>query len=268
MGAAGRVSMDLTTIIGVILGFVLLLIAMVMGGSFGAYVDVPSMVIVIGGCTAALLTAFPLASLLKFPKVCQKVIKGGSSDPHKLIEQLVSFAEVARRDGILALEGMTAEMTDDLLVVGIKMAVDGTDPELIEQIMEADVDNMMTRHSVGKGIFDAAGRYAPAFGMIGTLIGLVAMLANMSDPSAIGAGMAAALLTTMYGAVIANVLFLPLADKLALRSEEEVLVKSIIIKGVMSIQSGDNPRVVEQKLKTFLPPSARGGEEEDQRAAA
>lgn len=259
--------MDITTIIGIVLGFLLLLIAMVMGGSFGAYVDAPSVVIVVGGCIAALLTAFPLASLLNFPSIAKKVIKGGGTNPNKLIEQLVSFAEVARRDGILALEGMTAEMTDDLLVIGIKMAVDGTDPELIEQIMEADVENMMTRHAVGKGIFDSAGRYAPAFGMIGTLIGLIAMLANMSDPSAIGAGMAAALLTTMYGAIIANVLFLPLADKLALRSEEEVLVKSIIIKGVMSIQSGDNPRVVEQKLKTFLPPSVRA-EEEDQRAAA
>ncbi|MFI4853597.1 MAG: motility protein A [Phycisphaerales bacterium JB065] len=260
--------MDITTIVGVILGFLLILIAMLMGGSIGAYIDIPSVVIVIGGCIAATLTAFPLSSILKLPSVSQKVVKGSATDPHKLIDQLVSFAEVARRDGILALEGMTAEMTDDLLVVGIKMAVDGTDPELIEQIMEADVENMMTRHGVGKGLFDAGGRYAPAFGMIGTLVGLVAMLANMSDPSAIGAGMAAALLTTLYGAMLANCLFLPLADKLALRSDEEVLVKSIIIKGVMSIQSGDNPRVVEQKLKTFLPPSARGGEEEDQRAAA
>lgn len=268
MGAAGRVFMDITTIIGIVLGFLLLIIAMVMGGSFGAYVDAPSLVIVIGGCIAALLTAFPLAALLKFPKVFKKTLKSSGSDPHSLIEQLVGFAEIARRDGILALEGMTAEMTDDLLVLGIKMAVDGTDPELIEQIMDADVENMITRHSVGKGIFDSAGRYAPAFGMIGTLIGLVAMLANMSDPSAIGAGMAAALLTTMYGAVLANVLFLPLADKLSLRSEDEILIKSIIIKGVMSIQSGDNPRVVEQKLKTFLPPSQRGSDDEEQRAAA
>lgn len=260
--------MDITTIIGVILGFLLLLIAMVMGGSFGAYVDAPSLVIVVGGCVAALLTAFPLAALLKAPKVVMKTIKPTTNDPEKLISQLVGFAEIARRDGILALEGMTAEMSDDLLILGIKMAVDGTDPDLIEQIMEADVENMMTRHTVGKGICDSAGRYAPAFGMIGTLIGLVAMLANMSDPSAIGAGMAAALLTTMYGAVLANVLFLPLADKLALRSEDEVLIKSIIIKGVMSIQSGDNPRVVEQKLRTFLPPSQRSVDEDDQRAAA
>ena len=260
--------MDITTIIGIVLGFLLLLIAMLMGGSFGAYIDVPSLVIVVGGCIAALLTAFPLASLLNLPKVVMKTIKPTGGDAEKLITQLVGFAEIARRDGILALEGMTEEMQDDLLVLGIKMAVDGTDPELIEQIMDADVENMMTRHGVGKGLCDAMGRYAPAFGMIGTLIGLVAMLANMSDPSAIGAGMAAALLTTMYGAVLANVLFLPMADKLALRSEEEVLIKSIIIKGVMSIQSGDNPRVVEQKLRTFLPPSQRSSDDEEQRAAA
>lgn len=260
--------MDLTTIIGVVLGMLLLIIAMVMGGSIGAYIDAPSLVIVLGGCTAALLAAFPLVNLLKLPGVFKKTLKNSSSNPAQLIDQLVSFAEVARRDGILALEGMTAEMKDDLLIVGIKMAVDGTDPELIEQIMEADVENMMVRHGVGKGLFDSAGRYAPAFGMIGTLIGLIAMLANMSDPSAIGAGMAAALLTTMYGAIVANCIFLPLADKLAIRSEEEILIKSIIIKGVMSIQSGDNPRVVEQKLKTFLPPSARASDEEELRAAA
>jgi chemotaxis protein MotA len=258
--------MDVNTIIGVVLGFALILMAMLLGGSFGAYVDIPSILIVIGGTTAATLTAFPLANVLKLPKVIAKSIKGGAGDPNKLIEQMVRFAEVARRDGILALEGMTEEMEDDLLVLGIKMAVDGTDPDLIEAIMEADLENMETRHAAGKGLLDAAGRYAPAFGMIGTLVGLIAMLANMSDPSAIGAGMAAALLTTMYGAILANVLFLPMADKLALKNNEEILIKTIILKGVMSIQSGDNPRVVDQKLRTFLPPSQRDSDNE--RAAA
>lgn len=258
--------MDITTFVGVILGFVLILIAMVLGGSPGAYIDIPSVLIVIGGTIASTMGAFPLANMLKLPGVVQKTIKGGAGDATQLIEQLVSFAEIARRDGILALESVTDQMNDDLLVVGVKMAVDGTDPELIEAVMEADVDNMMVRHEAGKGLFDAMGRYAPAFGMIGTLVGLVAMLANMSDPSAIGGGMAAALLTTLYGAILANVLFLPLADKLALKNEEEVLIKTIIIKGVMAIQSGDNPRVVEQKLMTFLPPSSRGGGEEEQAA--
>ncbi len=254
--------MDLSTVVGVILGFTLITAAMLMGGSFGAYVDVPSMLIVIGGASAAVTASFPVAKLLKLPKVLKITLRNRRTDPNGLIEQMVKFAEVARRDGILALEGMTEEMEDELLVSGIKMAVDGTDPELIEQILEADVENMMTRHEEGKGLFDAAGRFAPAFGMIGTLIGLVAMLANMEDPSAIGAGMAAALLTTLYGAVLANVLFLPLADKLAVKNDDELLIKTIIIKGVMSIQSGDNPRVVEQKLRTFLSPAQRAAAEE------
>lgn len=254
--------MDLSTIVGVLLGFALIVAAMLMGGSVGAYVDVPSMMIVIGGASAAVISTYPIAKLLCLPKVLKITLRGMKSNPNELIEQMVKYAEVARRDGILALEGMTEEMEDDLLVSGVKMAVDGTDPELIEQIMEADVDNMMGRHEVGKGLLDAGGRFAPAFGMIGTLVGLVAMLANMDDPSAIGAGMAAALLTTLYGAILANVLFLPLADKLAVKSEEEVLIKSIIIKGVMSIQSGDNPRVVEQKLRTFLSPTQRAAAEE------
>ena len=260
--------MDISTIVGVVLGFALIGMAILLGGSVGAYIDVPSVIIVIGGACAAVLASFPLGAVLKLPAVAMKTLFGGAPDAESLIQQMVSFAEVARRDGILALEGKTDEMEDDLLVLGIKMAVDGTDPELIEQVMEADLENMMARHDSGKGLFDAIGRYAPAFGMIGTLIGLVAMLANMSDPSAIGAGMAAALLTTLYGAILANVLALPLADKLKARNDEEVLAKTIILKGVMSIQAGDNPRVVEQKLRTFLPPAARAAAEAAEAAAA
>lgn len=255
--------MDLNTLIGVALGFALIIMAILLGGSPGAYLDIPSIMIVIGGSIAATLTAFPLSKVLQLPGVFKKTIQGGSADPMKLVKQMVQFAEVARRDGILALEGLTEEMEEDLLVLGIKMAVDGTDPELIEDILEADIENASARHGNGKGLFDTMGRFAPAFGMIGTLIGLVAMLANMSDPSAIGAGMAAALLTTMYGAIMANCLFLPLADKLKVKDQDEMLVKTIILKGVMSIQSGDNPRVVEQKLMTFLPPSQRADSDED-----
>ena len=262
--------MDISTVVGVVLGFALIALAILLGGSMLAYVDIPSVMIVVGGCTAALLAAFPLARALKMPKVVLKTLFAPKTDYNKLVSQMVAYAEVARRDGILALEGMTEDMEDELLVLGVKMAVDGTDPELIEQILEADIENMVGRHETGKGLLDSAGRYAPAFGMIGTLVGLVAMLANMEDPSAIGSGMAAALLTTLYGAILANVLFLPLADKLSLRSAEEILAKTIIIKGVMAIQSGDNPRVVEQKLKTFLPPTQRIAAEEGEelRAAA
>jgi len=257
--------MDLPTILGIIMGFALIGWAILSGGTAGAFLDVPSIFIVIGGSIAATMAAIPAGQLKKFTAVFKKAVTNKPQSTEKLIADLVSYAEVARRDGILSLESMCKEIDDPFIVRGIQMAVDGTDPELIEQIMTTELENLIERHDAGKSIFATLGRYAPAFGMIGTLIGLVAMLANMNDPSNIGAGMAVALLTTMYGAILANVVFLPLSDKLSARSAEEVLMKTIIIKGVMSIQSGDNPRIVEQKLRTFLPPGAR---EEEQAEAA
>lgn len=249
--------MDLSTVIGLILGAVLISIAILLGGSMLAYLDAPSVLIVFGGAGSALLVAFPLQRVVKLHSVALKTVFGSTPDALHIIRQMVEFAEVARRDGILALEGMTEQMSDPFIVRGIQMAVDGTDPEVIQQVMETELENLMERHESGKGLLDALGKYAPAYGMIGTLIGLVAMLSNMDDPSKIGAGMAAALLTTLYGAIIANMVFLPMSDKLALRSAEEVLIKTIIIQGVMSIQSGDNPRNVESKLMTFLTPADR-----------
>ena len=259
--------MDLATILGVFMAFALLGWAIVSGGSPQAFVDVPSVMIVVGGSIGAAMISIPAAKLKRMGKVLGKAVKHKETSPQKLIDDLVSYAEVARRDGILSLESMCKEIEDPFIVRGIQMAVDGTDPELIEQIMTTELDNLVERHDNGRSIFALIGKYAPAFGMIGTLIGLVAMLANMDDPSAIGPGMAVALLTTLYGAVLANVVFLPLADKLSTRSAEEVLIKTIIIKGVMSIQSGDNPRIVEQKLTTFLPPSARKQDDREADAA-
>jgi len=256
---------DFATLIGLLLGTACIVLAIMLGGTALSYLNGPSMLIVLGGATAATLTAYPLARFKKLPKVASKALFIKPTDPAKLIEQLVELAEVARRDGILALEGMTEEMDEPFLVNGLRMAVDGTDPEVIEAIMETELENVIERHEAGRGMLEAMGKYAPAFGMIGTLIGLVAMLANMDDPSLIGAGMAAALITTLYGSLLANVLFLPLADKLAQRSQEEVLNKTIIIQGVMAIQSGDNPRNVASKLMTFPPPTQRPSE--DERAA-
>jgi chemotaxis protein MotA len=253
---------DIATLIGLLLGIACMMLAVFIGGSFAAYVNLPSFVIVVGGAFAATLTAYPLARFLKLPKVTAKALLGKPADPVHLIRRLVELAETARRDGILALEALTEEMDEPFLVGGLRMAVDGTDPEVIQAIMETELENLMERHESGRGILEALGRYAPAFGMIGTLIGLVAMLVNMDDPSKIGVGMATALITTLYGSVLANVVFLPMADKLAQRSNEEVLNKTIIIQGVMAIQSGDNPRNVEAKLLTFLPPSARPTEQE------
>lgn len=258
--------MDLATILGVFLAFALMGWAILSGGSPQAFLDVPAMLIVIGGALGAAMVAIPAPRLKSITSVLGKALKHKNQAPEKLIADLVSYAEVARRDGILSLESMCKEIDDPFIVRGIQMAVDGTDPELIEQIMTTELDNLMERHESGQALFATLGKYAPAFGMIGTLIGLVAMLSNMEDPSQIGAGMAVALLTTMYGAILANVVFLPIADKLAARSNEEVLTKTIIIKGVMSIQSGDNPRIVEQKLRTFLPPSARDDKESQEAA--
>ncbi|MEM7229461.1 MAG: motility protein A [Planctomycetota bacterium] len=258
--------MDIATVVGVILGSFLILLAVLLGGSLMAYIDPASVLIVVGGGLAATMTSFTLAKFLKLPKVVLLTVFGKTEDPGKLVEQLVELAEIARRDGILALEASTENIDDPFLVRGISMAVDGSDPEVIEAIMETELENLMDRHAAGKGLLDAVGRFAPAFGMIGTLIGLVAMLSNMDDPAKIGSGMAAALLTTLYGALLANVLALPLADKLGRLSADEVLNKTIIIQGVMAIQSGENPRNVQSKLLTFLPPTERPEEEQKQAA--
>ena len=259
--------MDIATIIGLISGAGLLLWAIMGKSDIGAFIDGGSVAIVVGGALSASLISFPLKNLLGVARVVKTCFFCKAGDAQQLIEEMVKFAEVARRDGILALENVTADIKDPFLVSGIQMAVDGTDPDLIEAVMLNDLEAVEMRHSEGKALFDNVGRFAPAFGMIGTLIGLVIMLQNMEDPSAIGPAMAVALLTTMYGAVLANLIALPLADKLGRRSREEMLLKMIVVKGVMAIQSGDNPRIVEQKLKTFLPNRLRETMGEEQKAA-
>ncbi len=254
--------MDVATIIGLFAGSSLIIWAMLSGSDLKTFLDYPSIAIVGGGSVAAALISFPLKETFKMPGVLKHTLFAKSGDPKALIKELVNFAEIARRDGILSLENSTRDIKDEFLVSGIQMAVDGTDPELIEAIMESELEAIETRHANGKALFDNIGRFAPAFGMIGTLIGLVKMLASMEDPSSIGAGMAVALLTTMYGALLANLVALPLGEKLAKRSAEELLLKNVILRGVMAIQSGDNPRVVEQKLKTFLPAGQRESERE------
>ena len=176
--------------------------------------------------------------------------------PGPLIKQLVGFAETARRDGILALENVTEDIKDDYLVRGIRLAVDGTDPELIESIMETELEIMESRHNEVINFWNLVGKYAPVWGMLGTLIGLILMLADMR-PETIGPNMSIALITTYYGANMANLIAIPFADKLKGKHAEEGLIKSIILKGVMSIQSGDNPRIVQQKLNVYLPPKER-----------
>ena len=254
--------MDLGLLFGILGTWALVIWALMSGGDIGIYIDVPSVIIVVGASVTIIFFAFPARNVKGIIGAAKKAVFWKSGSIEKLIDDMVSYAEIARRDGILSLEATCREIDDPFIVQGLSMAVDGTDPELIEQILLSDLDTLVDRHDIGKGLFETINKYAPAMGMIGTLVGLVAMLADLSDPSAIGAGLAVALLTTLYGAMASNMFAGPMADRLARRSAEEVLYKTIIVKGVMSIQSGDNPRVVEQKLRTFLPPSMRPKAEE------
>ena len=254
--------MDLGTIFGFIGTWLLIIATLLLGGSLMTYVDIPSVVLVFGASFTVLFFAIPARHVKGIVAVTKKAFFYKPQAIDKLIEDMVSYAEIARRDGILSLENAVKDIDDPFIVQGIQMAVDGTDPELIEQVMINDLDNLAERHDNGKFLYDTMGKYAPAIGMIGTLIGLVAMLADLSDPAAIGAGLAVALLTTLYGAIVSNAVAGPIADRLSKRSAEEIMYKTVIVKGVMAIQSGDNPRVVEQKLRTFLPPSQRPAEEE------
>lgn len=256
--------MDKATLGGLVMGCSLLALTVLIapGASFGAFIDYPSAATVIGGAIAASCIAFPVGTLLLMPKVVKKVFMPQSQELGPVIAQLVEFSEVARRDGILALEGKTEDIQDPFILLGIQMAVDGTDAELMEGILRSEIDAVAQRHKNGKGLMDTLGRYAPAFGMIGTLMGLIIMLGNMDDPEAIGPGMAVALITTLYGAIVSNLFALPFADKLAFYSRQELQVREVILMGILSIQDGDNPRVMEQKLKTYLPADQRESKDE------
>ncbi|MDX1947357.1 MAG: motility protein A [Pirellulaceae bacterium] len=255
--------MDIATVIGLILAFAMMALSVVMGGgNFASFWDTASVLMVFGGTIGAVLICFPLKTVLKTPKVMLKPVFNKAPNPAELIKTLVSLAETARRDGLLALEARLTEIDNAFIKLGVQMAIDGTRAEVIEDVMRTEIESMSLRHKEGKGLIDMVGKYAPAFGMIGTLLGLIIMLGNMSDPSSIGGGMAVALITTLYGAVISNASFLPLSEKLAFLSKQEIIAREITIRGILAIQSGENPRVIEQKLNTFLPPHSRGSAKE------
>ena len=250
------------------MAFGLIVWSILLGGSLSGFIDMPSVAVVIGGTTGALLVNFPLPKFLSMINLFKKTVLFSLAEPDNVISKMVGYAERARREGMLALEEDSENEKDEFLRKGLRLAVDGTDPQLLEKILETDVEQIENRHSEGAKLLSAGGTFAPAFGMIGTLIGLVNMLANLSDPTQIGAGMATALITTFYGAVLANVVFLPLAGKLETRSKEEMVIKNMIIEGIMAIQSGDSPRIVEEKLKSFLSPAGRKKVEQAKEKAA
>ncbi len=249
--------MDITTLLGIVSGVGLVLIAIVRGGGIGLFINVAAMMITVGGTIGATLINFPLPKVIRVMSVVKKAFFYKQLSPDEVIRTLVEFTGIARREGLLALEGRLSEVEDTFLQKGIRLAIDGTAMETIRDILRIDLDSLENRHKEGQAILTAMGTYAPAFGMIGTLIGLIQMLRQIDDPSMIGQGMATALITTFYGALMANLIFLPLAGKLKVRSEEEIMNKELIVEGVMAIQSGDNPRIVEERLKSFLSPRLR-----------
>jgi len=249
--------MDLATVLGVVSAFSLVLLSIMTGGGLGAFINLPSIMIVGGGTLGATMVNYPLGDVIGVIKVGMKVLFSKATSAPELVSNFVEYATRARREGILALESSVEAAGDDFLRKGLQLTVDGLEPQAIEEILQTEIDYVETRHKLGADIFQTMGTFAPALGMIGTLIGLVQMLQSMEDPSAIGPAMAVALITTFYGALAANVLFLPMAGKLRKRSQEEVMVKEMILNGILSIARGDNPRILEQRLHSFIPPDQR-----------
>ena len=249
--------MDITTFIGIVLGFVLVGGAIAMGTGAAGFLNFPAMLITMGGTVAATLIAFSLREIRSVIAVTRKAFFHRRDNIPGIIKTMLRFALKARREGILALESEMETVRDPFIVKSLQLAIDGTSPEIMEGVLRTEVRRIEERHALGQRLHRTMGLFAPAFGMIGTLIGLVKMLQSMNDPSTLGPGMAVALITTFYGALAANLVFLPIAAKLKMRSEQEVLVKEVIIAGILSIQSGDNPRIVEQKLQVYVSPRAR-----------
>ena len=252
--------MDIATPAGMMLGMILLIISIVLaGGASGiaSFINIPSLMIVIGGTLSATLVRYPLGKVLGLMGIVMKTIFFKVSSPQDEMQRMIDFAKIARKEGLLALENKIADIKDAFLTKAIQLLVDGTDADGLRAILEREIENVRQRHSIGKGILESMGATLPAFGMMGTLIGLVLMLRELDDPSKIGAGMATALITTFYGVLFANLFCLPMAGKLEIRSKEETLVKDLLVEGIVAIQSGDNPNIVEEKLKIFLAPKER-----------
>lgn len=258
--------MDLSSLIGLAVGLVVLLFAMFQGGGgLGIFMSIPSFAMVIGGSFAALMISNPMHRIVRIGSYLRHIFKVKNFGVERIITTLVRFSERARRDGLLALEDELDMVDDAFLKKGIQFVVDGTDPDVIRSMLYHELNHQQERHSHGIKLFTDWGTLAPAFGLIGTLTGLIAMLANLSDVDAIGTGMSLALITTLYGSIIANYILIPFRSKLMDRDSEETLVKEIIIEGVLSIQSGDNPRILEAKLISFLSPDKRLSVDEELR---
>jgi chemotaxis protein MotA len=248
--------MDIATIAGIVLAMAAIIGSILTGGNIMAFFDVPSILVVGGGVTAAIFIKWPIEQIKTLAGIYMKSIFFTPTDPKGIIEEIQKLAETARRESVFALEKVPVE--DQFLKKAVTLAADNRPPEVITSILQLEIDSMGDRHKTGIAIMENIGADGPAFGMIGTLIGLVIMLQNLSGgPEQLGKAMAVAILTTFYGAVIANVFAIPIANKLKFRSEAEMLKMNIIIAGVLGIVAGENPRVIREKLDSFLPPPER-----------
>ena len=248
--------MDIGTIIGLFLAFGLIILGM--GAFVGAFINFPSLLIVIGGTLGAIFIFFPMDQIVGLGGIVKNVFFAKTQQVSTPIATIIDYAGRARREGILSLQNVSNEVDNAFFVKGIGLVVDGVEESVIDEILSTEIDFLEERHKNGADMLTSMGALAPAFGMIGTLIGLVIMLQNLADTSAIGPAMAVALITTFYGALLANVVVIPFAGKLRARSSQEVLLMRITMEGVLAISQGNNPRVVEQKLNSFLAPKLRG----------
>lgn len=255
--------MDIATIIGLVGGLAICAFGAFMSGSLSGLIDIPSVLITIGGSYFCLFTNYPLSYVLGIFGVMGRTFKTPNFGEKALVQKMVAFSERARREGILALEEELEDLDDAFMKSGLRLVVDGTDGEVIRTLMENDLSQLETRHALWIGVVNAWAVLGPGFGMLGTVIGLIGMLLNMEDKSALGPNMAVALVTTLYGSLLANWLLIPMAGKLGLHNSQEVKAKEMVIEGVLSIQAGDNPRILAMKLLTFLDPKDRKAIEAD-----
>ncbi|CUX49285.1 motility protein A [Clostridium sp. C105KSO13] len=248
--------MDFTTIVGIVGGLFFIISAIMDGGDISNFVDMPSVAIVMGGVVCSVIASFPFSMLKNVGMHMKKLISAKEYAPEPVINTIAEFAQLARRNGLLALEDKANALEDPFFKQGILLVVDAMEADKVRELLETEVDNMSARHEEEVAIYDKSSQYAPAFGMIGTLVGLINMLKSMdlSDgaSNSLGASMATALITTFYGCILANLVFMPIAKKLRIRNEEEVIYKQIIIEGVMSIQAGENPKIIREKLTSLL----------------
>jgi len=253
--------LDLATLIGLVSAFGIILASILLGGSAGTFVNVPSLMVVFGGTVAVTMIKFSLSKFLGAASIALNAFLHKPSNPEDLIQESVELAKAARQGGLLALEDK--EIGDEFMKNGLGLLIDGHQADVVRTMLQKDLNLTLKRHSDGQDIFKAIGDVGPAMGMIGTLIGLVQMLSNMDDPKQIGPAMAVALLTTLYGAMLANMFALPIADKLAVRSREENTSKSLIIDALLAIQGGQNPRIIASMLEAYLPRSKRATEDDE-----